>query len=237
MTGKTSLKAFGYIRVSSEEQANSGLSLSHQRSKITAYAKAMDIQLIEIIEDSGKSARNLNRPGIQKALEGIKISIANALIVLKLDRLTRSVKDLGGLVEFFDKTDAALISVQDSINTSTAGGRLVLNVLGSIAQWEREEVGERTAAALAVKKERGEKTGGLAPFGYDVTREGKLTENEKEQAAIKIIRSLYRRKSSLRAIGAKLEELGYEPKTGGKWHPQVIKQILSRNEGHKPGPR
>lgn len=236
MTAKTNLKVFGYIRVSSEEQANSGLSLSHQKNKITAYAKAMDIQLIEIIEDSGKSAKNLNRPGIQKALEGIKNNVADALIVLKLDRLTRSVKDLGGLIEFFDKTNAALISVQDSINTSTAGGRLVLNVLGSIAQWEREEIGERTAAALAVKKERGEKTGGLIPFGYDVTKNGKLIESAKEQAALKLIKSLYRKKVSLRAIGTKLEELGYKPRADGKWHPQVIKQILSQRKNYKPCP-
>lgn len=235
MTVKTNLKAFGYIRVSSEEQANSGLSLSHQRNKITAYAKAMDIQLIEIIEDSGKSAKNLNRPGIQKALDGIKNNLANALIVLKLDRLTRSVKDLGSLVEIFDKTAAALISVQDSINTLTAGGRLVLNVLGSIAQWEREEIGERTAAALAVKKERGEKTGGLVPFGYDVTKEGKLIINAMEQAALKIIEKLHMKNTSLRAIGTRLEELGYEPKAGGKWHPQVIKQIIfqKKNDRHR----
>lgn len=219
------MKTIGYIRVSSEDQANSGLSLAHQKAKIEAYAMATDLNLVEIIEDAGKSAKNLAREGMQKALDMIRKGEAKALIVLKLDRLTRSVKDLGTLVELFDKTDAALISVHDSINTQTAAGRLVLNVLGSVAQWEREAIGERTAAALAVKKERGEKTGGKVPFGYDVV-DGKLVLNHHEQEAIKTMQELRGRGESLRAIGVELLERGFFPKSGGQWHPQVIKEIM-----------
>lgn len=219
------MKTIGYIRVSSEDQANSGLSLAHQKAKIEAYAMATDLELVEVIEDAGKSAKNLSREGMQKALEMIRKGEAKALIVLKLDRLTRSVKDLGILVELFDKTGAALISVQDSINTQTAAGRLVLNVLGSVAQWEREAIGERTAAALAVKKERGEKTGGKVPFGYDVL-EGRLVPNHHEQEAIRTMQELKERGYSLRAIGAELIERGFFPKNGGQWHAKVINGIM-----------
>lgn len=204
----------GYIRVSTEEQTNSGLSLSQQKSRIIAYAKATGLHLLEIIEDTGKSAKNLKRPGIQKALEMLREKKVQALVVLSLDRLTRSVKDLWFLVDFFEKSQAALVAVQDSINTLNAAGRLVLNLLGSIAQWEREAIAERTAAALAVKIQRHEKTGGTVPFGFDVTQTGKLIPNQSEQDALKLILRLQKRGVSLRKIGEELTKQGYSPKTG-----------------------
>ena len=216
------IPAVGYIRVSTEEQANSGLSLSQQKSRIVAYAKATGLQLLEVIEDTGKSAKNL-----QKALEMLREKQVQALVVLSLDRLTRSVKDLGFLVEFFEKSQAALVAVQDSINTLNAAGRLVLNVLGSIAQWEREAIAERTAAALAVKTQRHEKTGGTVPFGFDVTETGKLVTNQPEQDALRLILRLHKRGIPLRKIGDQLTSQGHFPKKGGHWHPQVIKQIIS----------
>lgn len=219
------MKTIGYIRVSSEDQANSGLSLAHQKARIEAYTVATDLDLVCVIEDAGKSAKNLNREGMQKALEMIRKGEARALIVLKLDRLTRSVKDLGTLVETFDKTGAALISVQDSINTQTAAGRLVINLLGSVAQWEREAIGERTAAALSVKKGRMEKTGGDTPFGYDVV-EGQLIPNHHEQEAIKTMKKLKGRGYSLRAIGEELLSCGFNAKNGGQWYPKTISRIL-----------
>lgn len=225
------MKTVGYIRVSTEEQADSGLSLKHQRSKIVAYAHAADLELLEIFEDAGKSAKDLKRPGIQAALREVGEGRARALVVLKLDRLTRSVKDLGHLVEFFDKTKAVLISVHDSINTSTAGGRLVLNVLGSIAQWEREAIGERTAAALAVKVAQGEKIGGTVPYGFDVDETGKLLPNPKEQEALALIRRWGKTRIPLREIGRRLLTRGFPPKVSPTWHPQVIKQILAGCSG------
>lgn len=232
MPRKDTIRAVGYVRVSTEEQATSGLSLSHQKTRIVAFAKASDFDLVEVIEEPGKSAKNLNRPGLTRALEILEGGEAQALVVLSLDRLTRSVKDLGHLVEFFDRTRTALVSVQDSINTLTAAGRLVLNVLGSIAQWEREAIGERTSAAMAVKRERGEKTGGSVPFGYDANETGRLCPNPREQEALKLIKRLRKRRYSLRKIGERLTEQGFTPKKGGSWHPQVIKQIIYIMDKH-----
>ena len=226
MTRKPPVRAIGYVRVSTEEQATSGLSLSHQKTRVVAFAKASDFDLVEVIEEPGKSAKNLKRPGLTRALEILKSGEGQALVVLSLDRLTRSVKDLGHLVEFFDRTGTALVSVQDSINTLTAAGRLVLNVLGSIAQWEREAIAERTAAAMAVTRRRGEKTGGTVPYGFDVTEEGRLIPNTREQEALKLIARLHKRKYSLRKIGEALITQNFTPKNGGMWHPQVVKQII-----------
>lgn len=219
------MNAIGYIRVSTEEQTQSGLSLSHQKAKIEAYCLAMDISLVETIEDSG-SGKNMNRLGLQKALELLQTKKAEALVILKLDRLTRSVKDLGNLVELFDKTGAALVSVQDSINTNTAAGRLVLNVLGSVAQWEREAIAERTSAALQEKRRQG-KLAGKVPFGFSLAADGEtLLSDPQEEETLEIMKELKERGFSLRAIGSELENRGIKAKNGGKWHAKVIQGIL-----------
>lgn len=220
------MKAIGYIRVSTDDQKESGLSLEHQRAKIEAYALAMDLELVDIIDDAGKSGKNMNRPGLLRALEIIRSGEAQSLVILKLDRLTRSVKDLGALVETFEKTGAALISVQDSINTTTAAGRLVLNVLGSVAQWEREAIGERTAAALSMKKDRGEKTGGTVPFGFDLSEDGRtLIANQTEQEALSLARQLRVAGMSFRKIGAELDRRGIATKTGTVWYPKTVRSL------------
>lgn len=218
-------KAIGYIRVSTDDQAESGLSLAHQRAKIEAFAMATDLSLVEVIEDAGESAKSMNRPGLLRAIEAVRRGEAGALVILKLDRLTRSVRDLGTLVDLFEKTGAALISVQDSINTSTAAGRLVLNVLGSVAQWEREAIGERTAAAMQVKKGRGELVGAV-PFGFDLGDDGKtLIPNSQEQEALSILRELRAQGLSYRKIGAELESRGIRTKNGGTWQAMTIRNL------------
>ena len=141
-------KAVAYVRVSTEKQADAGQSLDAQRAKVTAYAGLYDLELVEVIVDAGASAKTLDRPGLTRALAMLKSGEADALVVVKLDRLTRSVRDLGELVDrYFANGKAALLSVSEQIDTRSAGGRLVLNVLASVSQWEREAIGERTADA------------------------------------------------------------------------------------------
>ena len=217
------MKAIGYIRVSTEDQKESGLSLEHQKAKIEAYSLAMDIELISIVEDAA-SAKNMKRDGLQTILSMLKSKQADAIIVLKLDRLTRSVKDLGELVQIFDRTGAALISVQDSINTTTAAGRLVLNVLGSVAQWEREAIAERTSAALQVKKSRGERYCNTIPYGYELS-DSKLIANEDEQQAIRLIVSLKESGLSYRKIISELEKMGIQPKQAKSWAAMTVRNI------------
>ncbi len=163
-------RVVGYVRVSTEHQADGGVSLDAQRAKLAAYAVAMDLDLVCIIEDAGVSAKTLARPGIARALAMLDAGGADALLVAKLDRLTRSVRDLGDLVDRFFASRFALLSVADSIDTRSAAGRLVLNVLASVSQWEREACGERTRDALAQLKSEGVKLGGAA-LGWRRTEE------------------------------------------------------------------
>lgn len=155
------MKVIASFRVSTEEQASHGVSLAAQEAKVRAYCDLYGHDLVEVVVDAGQSAKSLNRPGLQRALVALKVGEAEGLLVLKLDRLTRSVRDLGELLEaYFQK--AALISIQEQCDTSSAAGRLVLNVMTSVAQWERETISERTNAALQYKKSQGVKLGAPA---------------------------------------------------------------------------
>lgn len=220
------LKAIGYVRVSSEEQAREGVSMAAQEAKIRSYCELYDLDLVHLIVDAGQSAKTLNRPGLQEALTMLDEGQAGALVIAKLDRLTRSVADWGTLIDRYFAKRHALLSVADQIDTRTAAGRLVLNVLVSVAQWEREAIGERTSSALAFKKEQGEHVGGV-PFGYQV-RGTKLAEVEAQANAINLILDLRSRGMTLRAIAAELTTLGIQTQRGGRWQANTIKAIIDR---------
>ncbi len=223
----------GYVRVSTEQQADGGVSIDAQKEKLVAYAKAMDLTLVEVIEDAGESAKTLNRPGLRRALSMLEGGEADGLLVTKLDRLTRSVRDLGDLVDRYFAARCALLSVSDSIDTRTAAGRLVLNVLTSVAQWEREAVGERTRDALAHLRSSGVRLGGEA-MGWRRTgatdSEGRRVVEQvtEERETVELIRVLREEGRSLRDICAALTEAGRRTKRGGRWSPKVVATILRR---------
>jgi len=128
-------RTIAYLRVSTDKQADRGVSPDAQRAKLKAYAELYELDLVEVIVDAGHSAKSLDRLGVQRALGMLKAGDAEALLVVKLDRLTRSVVDLGTLVErYFAPGKAALLSVGEQIDTRSAAGRLVLNVLASVSQ-------------------------------------------------------------------------------------------------------
>ena len=159
--------------------------------------------------DAGVSAKTLDRPGLQQALGMLRKGQATTLLVTKLDRLTRSVKDLSILLERYFAKRYALMSVTDQVDTSPAAGRLVVHVLMSVAQWEREAIGERTRDALQHKKGRGEKLGGDVPYGYRVAPNGTLLPDPHEQVMLALIRQWCSEGLSLRAITAELAAQGY----------------------------
>jgi len=222
------MKIIGYVRVSTEEQANSGVSLEAQKAKIQGYAKLYDLELAGIIEDRGASAKTLDRPGIQQALEMIRRGEVKGILVAKLDRLTRSVVDMDTLIQnyFGDraKYESTLFSVADQVDTRTAGGRLVLNVLMSVAQWERETIGERTKEALAHKKARGERLGTPA-MGTRII-DGKAVKDHEEIRTLRYIVQLREESLSLRAIANKLNNERIRTKRGKEWKAQSVSNAL-----------
>ncbi len=238
MNPKARTKTILYSRVSSVKQADSGLSMEAQETKCRQYAALYDLEIVEVITDPGESAKSLDRPGLKRAIAMLESGAAEALLVAKLDRLTRSVVDLGTLLALFDGDERALLSVQDQIDTRSATGRLVLNVLASVSQWEREAIGERTATALNVKRTRGERLGQV-PLGFksaaigpvQVTRGGverrtaMLIPDEGEMATIAAARELRATGLSLRAVAAELLVRGHKPRKGPKFLAETIARM------------
>ena len=222
------MRAIGYVRVSTEEQAREGVSLGAQEEKIRAWADLNGYGLSTIYSDAGISGKRAdNRDGLQGALS--TISKGDALVVYSLSRLARSTKDTLEMSEYLTKKEADLVSISEKIDTTTAAGKMVFRMLAVLNEFERDQVSERTVLALQHKKAKGEKTGGDVPYGYDVDESGRLVVNEAEQKALLLIRRLRRKGGSLRAICRELEAEGYRTKRGlCRWHPQSVSQILKR---------
>lgn len=217
-------RTVGYIRVSTEDQAREGVSLDAQEARITAYCAAMGWPLAEVVRDAGESAKSLQRPGMARVLEGVRSNSIGRVVIMKLDRLTRSTRDLAELLDLFSRSDAALVSVSENLDTASACGRMVVNMLGVVAQWEREAIAERTASALAHKR-----GGGLAygttPFGY--ARNGdRLVPIPTEQRALDAAIRMDKAGASFREIGRFLTDTGVKPHRGKAWHASSVRAVL-----------
>jgi site-specific DNA recombinase len=218
------LKAVGYTRVSTDKQADKGVSLDAQLEKIRAMAVVQGAEVVEVITDAGESAKSLDRPGMAHLLALVDAGAVQVVIIAKLDRLTRSVKDLADLLERFTKHGVSLVSVAESLDTGSAAGRLVLNIMTAVSQWEREAIGERTATALQHKKAH-HRVYSHTPYGF--TREGDdLVVLASEQAVISRIQSRKANGYSLRKIAAELNADGVPTKQGRQWAAQTIKDVL-----------
>jgi site-specific DNA recombinase len=222
------IQVVAYVRVSTDKQVEHGLSLEAQQAKLTAYADLYELDLVAIEVDAGLSAKTLQRPALQRALKRLKAGEAEALLVVKLDRLTRSVRDLGALVETYLLGGKwSLLSVSEQIDTGTAAGRMVLNILAAVSQWERETIAERTAEAMAYKRRQREYTGGEPPYGWQLAADGvHLDPHLDEQAIIGEALELKAAGLSLRTIGARLAARGILPRQGKAWNPKTVRDLL-----------
>jgi site-specific DNA recombinase len=223
------MNAIGYVRVSTEGQAQDGVSLAAQEAKVRAWADLSGAEGVTIFRDAGLSGKRAdNRPGLQEALNAV--GEGDALIVYSLSRLARSTKDTITIAEALDKKGADLVSLSEKIDTTTAAGKMVFRMLAVLSEFERDQVSERTRLALAHKRANGEKTGGDVPFGYRLN-DGRLVPYKREQKAIALIRDLHAKGYSLRGIAGELEAHGYRTKTGRKhWNPKTVAAIIDREK-------
>jgi DNA invertase Pin-like site-specific DNA recombinase len=155
----TGTRVVAVTRVSTAEQADSGLGLAAQRAAIDAAAVARSWEVVASFEDAGVSGSTLDRPGIRAAIEVLERGEAAALVVAKLDRLSRSMLDFATLVERARRRGWAIVALDLGVDTSTPAGEMLSSVLMSFAQYERRLVGQRTRDALAAKKAQGAKLG------------------------------------------------------------------------------
>jgi site-specific DNA recombinase len=219
----------GYVRVSTTKQDESGLSIEEQKRRIQAWAVAQNLKLEQVYEDGAESAKDLNRPQVQEVLRRIRDGEISRVIIYKLDRLTRSVKDLYDLITVFQKHDVALCSVTESLDTSSPIGRAMVGIIGVFAQWERESTSERTVMALTAKRHRGERLGGHRPYGWRFKGK-KLIPDKDEQVVLKAILKGASEGKGYSEIASILNRKGVKPASGKIWYASSVRSMVLRSK-------
>ncbi|MGM9986441.1 MAG: recombinase family protein [Bacillaceae bacterium] len=216
-----------YTRVSTDEQAREGLSLDEQYSRLKSYLHALEItQPIRHYKDEGYSAKDLNRPQMNALLEAVKSDQISKVIVTKLDRFSRKLKDLLDMIETFTEHNVAFISISESFDTNTPSGRLTLQVLGAVAEFERERIRERVIDNMFHAAQKGQWLT-QAPYGYSLVDKC-LQVNKEEAPIVKRIFHLYLEEHlGLFAIAKLLNEEGIPTRSGKAWWNRTIKLILT----------
>jgi DNA invertase Pin-like site-specific DNA recombinase len=201
-------KAVGYIRVSTKDQVKEGISLDAQKAKIEAYAAINDLELLEIIRDEGASGKDLEREGMAKLLDLVGSGKVEAVIVYKLDRLSRRTLDTLSLIESLESKGIAFHSISEKVDTKSATGKFFLTIISAVAQMERDLIAERTKDALKHKRQKGEWSGRI-PFGFRI-KDNRLVEDLEQIKVIQKAKRLRRSGKSLREISRALcLSLGY----------------------------
>ncbi|MFA6357409.1 MAG: recombinase family protein [Candidatus Omnitrophota bacterium] len=207
-----------YCRKSVEERTEETFgSIENQyesiQSFITSHKQEGWTSLPERYADNGFTGSNTNRPSLQKLINDIKEHKVDLVIVYKLDRLSRSLVDFVQLLKFFDEHGVAFASVTQPIDTSTSTGKLMLHILSSFAEFERELISERTRDKMGAARKRGQWMGGRPPLGYDIAKDSKkLTVNQGDAKLIREIFNLYLQGNSLLKVAQIINEKGYRTK-------------------------
>ena len=218
-------KAIGYIRVSTQGQADEGVSLSAQRAKIEAWCIANDMELAAVFQDAGISGGSMaGRDGLHSAMKATTKGMA--LVAYSISRLARSTKDMLAIAETLDRKGADLVSLTEKIDTTTAAGRMVFKMLAVLADFERDQIGERTKMALAHKKANGEVYAPV-PFGYEAI-EGRLVTVKREAKIVAEILAMREAGASFAAIAEAMNERGIEGKRGGRWFASTMRYMVNR---------
>ena len=218
-------KVVGYIRVSTTGQVEEGVSLEAQRAKIEAWCNLNDGELVAVFEDAGISGGGTaKRDGLLDALKATTKGMA--LVTYSISRLARNTRDMLDIAEQLEKKGADLVSLSERIDTTTASGRMVFRMLAVLAEFEREQIGERTRMALAHKKASGD-VYAATPFGFEAIA-GRLVEVKRESAIVADILRMREAGASLADIANNLNAKGIEGKRGGNWFPSTVRYLIQR---------
>jgi DNA invertase Pin-like site-specific DNA recombinase len=219
-----------YTRKSTEEGLEQQFnSLDNQRLSGENYVLSQASKGWETIEkhydDGGYSGGNMDRPGLQELFCDIKAGLINCVVVYKIDRLSRSLLDFAKIVELFDKHGVSFVAVTQSFDTSNSMGRLMLNILLSFAQYERELTGERIRDKIAASKKLGYWMGGYSPLGY-VAKDRALKINESEAKTVRYIFSKFLELKSITATLNNLKQTGIGTRAGNSYSKKTLRQFL-----------
>ncbi|UGS35245.1 recombinase family protein [Capillimicrobium parvum] len=210
------MRVVGYVRVSTEEQADSRAGLDAQRAAIAAEAQRRGWTLVDVIEDAGYSAKDLRRPGIRVALEAMASGHADVLIVAKLDRLSRSLVDFAGLMATAQRQGWACLALDTPADPTTPMGEAMVSIMATFAQLERRLIGQRTRDGLAAKRAAGVRLG------------------RRSELPVTVVSRIVRERAegrSLRAIAEHLNADSVATGQGGKrWYASSVRAALSAAE-------
>ncbi|MFZ5823893.1 MAG: recombinase family protein [Bacillota bacterium] len=228
------LIARAYIRVSTDEQAQSGYSLMAQRERLESFARSQGWTLAKVYEDDGYSAKDMNRPALQEMLNDAQPG--EVILAYRLDRLTRSVLDLYELMKVFEKEGVLFKSATEEFNTTTPHGRLMITLVAVLAQWERETIAERVKMGRQKKASTGEWPGGPIPFGYKaesgrVKAGRQLIRLAPDPERAHLVREMFDRYlagTGVRGLVLWLnDEVRVRAVNGGPWRTNAVSKILT----------
>ena len=223
--------AIAYLRVSTVEQAEQGVSLDAQRAAVAAYCAMRGLDLVAVVEDAGVSAGTplADRPGGAELVDAVARRRVSHVVAFKLDRLFRDAADCLTVTGEWDRRGVALHLVDlggATVDTSTAMGRFFLTVLAGAAEMERTLIRERTRAALAHKRNLGERVSGEAPFGFRFV-DGRCVADEAEQRILDLVARLRGDGLSLRKIAAELTRRGLRTRRGTAYSGQGVQGLVA----------
>lgn len=226
-------KAVVYVRVSTTEQAAEGYSVEEQEKKCKAAIEAKGWEYAGTYSDPGVSGRTLDRPALLEMLKRIRAGEVNAVVIYKLDRLSRKQRDTMNLIEdVFLAYDIALVSLNETLDTSTPWGRAMIGILSSFNQMESENIQQRTMMGREAKANEGGYAGGKPPLGYKAEN-GQLVVVPEEAEIIKLIFSLRNKGKTLKGIAETLNTKGYRTRRGGEFKHSAIQTILANEDTYR----
>jgi site-specific DNA recombinase len=224
------MKAIGYVRVSTEEQAREGISLDNQKDRIKSYCQYKSLELLQIIEDAGISGgKNKARPGFVELLDRIESNHIEAVVLYSLERLSRDMLTLLALERLLDEKVIELHTVEGQVDTGSPDGWLNFAMKAFLGEMERRQVKYRTKKAMEYKKGQGSVVGSV-PFGY--RREGNdLVVDLHEQSVVRLINTLYSQSMRLIDISKILKRQGMKTRNGKDFTAEQVRRIVTGYEG------
>ncbi|MFE4523461.1 recombinase family protein [Cytobacillus firmus] len=209
-----------YIRVSTLEQAKEGYSIAAQKERLLSFCESQGWKDFRFYIDEGVSAKDTNRPQLRVLLDHVKSRKISTILVYRLDRFTRKVKDLHKMLEFLEEHKCAFKSSTEPYDTSSAMGKLFITIVAALAEWETDNLSERVVMALEEKVSSGERVGGV-PYGFDLNKEEKLVKNDKAPVVLDMIDKVKKGMSA-----SKLASYLNKTNDDRIWHPQGVLRIL-----------
>lgn len=223
------MKGAGYIRVSTEEQAEFGYSVSEQEERLTEHFKSLGITDVTFYIDDGYSAKDLKRPDLNNLLNDIKVKRYNIVATTKLDRLSRRLFDILSVIDYLEKYNCNYVSANEShIDTSTPAGRLVLQTLGMVAEFERERIAENVRNNMrSIARNNPDKAITRPCYGYDAVN-GLFEINLEESLYVHKMAELLLEGKGTRKTAFTLNNLGSRTKEGNLWTSEAVRNLMMR---------